>query len=105
MPAYAITSARIDETNGRVTHVGWGRISTNVTGWDVQPRECPVIEVVGALKAGNIVCTIFREACRVVPGADVRIVSYPEGVEGIETVDTESNRGRTLADLPAIGEE
>jgi hypothetical protein len=32
----------------------------------------------------------------------VRVIVYPEGIEGIETVDAANHPNRTLGDLPVI---
>ncbi len=105
MTTHAITAVRVNEKTGRVTHVMWGQLAHDGTGYEVESRPAPVIDVVNALAAGDTVVTVFPVAGQRVTGPKVGLVVYPGGTEGVETIVDDRHPGRTVQDLPRMEQE
>src|SRR5258708_35366718 len=86
MTTHAITAVRVSEKTGRVTHVMWGRLTHDGTGYEVEPRPAPVIDGVNALGDGDTVVSVCRLGGQRVAGPTGGLVVYPGGSEPGETV-------------------
>lgn len=105
MAFYVIEAVRFDSTGERIEKVRWGKIKDgdlHPLTWAFDPEEDEVVSVVEALHAGDDVCTAFPVPGGTVLGPHVKMTVYPDGVEGIETLDQDHHPGRTLYDLPTF---
>ncbi len=99
MSVFAVTEIKLDETNGRVVQAKMGAVITKGAEWMAALKVVEVIDVVNAIMAGDDVFTIFQMGGHPVPGPKLKVIAYPEGVEGV-VIDGPETPGMTLQDLP-----
>lgn len=101
MSVYAVTEVKLDESNGRVIQAKMGAVIVRNKEWMSAPEVVDVIAVVNAIRAGDDVFTIFRIGGHPVPGPKLKVITYPEGVEGV-VIDGPETPNMTLQDLPGF---
>ncbi|CAG1002554.1 hypothetical protein GPROT1_04030 [Gammaproteobacteria bacterium] len=101
MPVLAVTEVRFDPTNTRVIQAKMGPVIRNGKEWVAAPKLVAVEAVIQAIRAGDDVFTIFRQAGSLVPGPKLKVVT---AVDGEDTIDIDGTYvpGMTLKGLPTF---
>lgn len=79
---YAVSKVGLD-TDGRVTHVQWGRVDTAHNQWIGAEAVAPVADTVAALQAGDQVFALFASANGHLPERQFTFVDYEDGRQTI----------------------
>ena len=101
---YAVSKVGLD-TDGRVTHVQWGRVDTTTNQWIDSEAVSPVVDAVAALQAGDQVFALFASAGGHLPGQQFTFVDYDDGrqtivLQGAPIDAHEIHDMDRLADMP-----
>lgn len=97
---YAISKVGLD-TDGRITHVLWGRVNTATNLWVGAEAVAPVAEVVAALQAGDQVVALFASADCHVPGRQFACVDYADGRQTI-VLQGQPKAGHEIRDMDRL---
>jgi hypothetical protein len=98
MSAHAISAVRLDDKSGHVLRVRWARLNAFSDHYEGDVHEADVVNVIGALDAGEDVFLVFRIEGQNVRGPQVKTEPGKAGHVYLKTVDLQVGRG--LKDLP-----
>lgn len=79
---HAVSKVGLD-SDGRVTHVQWGRVDTATNLWIGAETVVPVADAVAALQAGDHVFALFASTDGHLPGRQFGVVDYDDGRQTI----------------------
>jgi hypothetical protein len=100
MTVHAVSKVRLD-SDGRVTHVYWGKVDTEKNDWAEPEVEAPVAEVVKAIHAGDHVYSLFPSEHGHLPARRFMVVDYDNGWETI-ALDGPATHEREIHDMDRI---
>lgn len=102
MLVYAASKVRLDK-DGRVTHVLWGRVSTETNAWTGPESEVPVKQVVNAIQAGHRVFALFPTEHGHVPERRFIVVDYDSGWKTV-SLEGPPTHEREIHDMDRLDE-
>jgi len=100
MSVYAVSKVRRDK-DGRVTAVLWGEVDIKTNRWATPESVAPVVEVVGAIHAGDQVFALFPTTHGHLPERRFIVVDYDNGWETI-ALDGVSTHEREIHDMDQL---
>ena len=102
MATYAIDGVRINPVTGRITHVRWALVNPKTNEWLSQHDIVEVAEVVRAIRAGNLVWSLFTLGGMNFLGPKIKTVAHMDGNDGIDTDIPDGHIEKSIDDLPQV---
>jgi hypothetical protein len=102
MATYAIDGVRISPVTDRVTHVRWALIEPKTHEWLSPQQVVEVADVVKAVRAGNVVWSLFTLGGSRFLGPKIKVVAHPGGHDGIDMEIPDGSIEKYIDDLPNV---
>jgi hypothetical protein len=102
MATFAIDGVRISPATDRVTHVRWALIDPKTHEWLSPPQIAEVDAAVRAIRAGDVVWSLFTLGGVRFLGPKIKIVAHPGGHDGIDTEIPDGKIEKSIDDLPNV---
>ena len=102
MATYAIDGVRINPASDRVTHVRWALIDPKTNDWLSLAAVVEVAEAVNAIRAGDVVWSLFTLGGRRFLGPKIKAVAHTNGADGIDTDVPDGHVEKCIDDLPPV---
>ncbi len=99
---YAVSRVGLD-SDGRVTHVQWGRVDTATNLWIGAELLAPAADVVAALQAGDQVFALFATPNGYLPGRQFTSVEYDDGRQTI-ALHGDPKAGKEIRDMERVAD-
>ncbi|MGF6478805.1 hypothetical protein QFZ91_000966 [Paraburkholderia sp. JPY419] len=99
---FAIDAVRINPANDRFTHVRWAPVDPSTREWLSPPAIVEVVEVVAAIRRGDVVWSLFTLGGTRYLGPKIVSVSHTDGPAGIDTDVPGDHVEKCIDDLPHL---